>query len=110
MKIADGSVIEPPFPLHPFDLSGVNSFHTLKIIIQLIKGEAAQDLLVRVEKSDVQDAVVAAIPYLIILKKTCRLFFSNLNIQKIPGFLVGDGNEVFVPQEGKDTDNQSNQK
>jgi hypothetical protein len=109
-KIADDSVIGPPSTLRPFNLPSINPLCTLKVVIKLVKGETVQDLFIRVEKPDVQDAVVTAIPYLKILEKTGWFFFSNLDIQQISGFLVGDGNEVFIAQEGKETDDQSNNK
>jgi hypothetical protein len=58
---------------------------------------------------DVKDATIAAVPDLVILEKACRGFFSHLHIKEISGFLVGEGDEVIVSEEGKETNDKDNE-
>ena len=65
--------------------------------------------MVWVEQLDIKDAVIAAVPDLIILKKACRGFFSDLDIEEISGFLVGKGDEVVVSEEGQETNKKDDE-
>jgi hypothetical protein len=58
---------------------------------------------------DVKDAMVAAIPDLEVFEKACRWFFSYLHIKEMSGPLVGEGNEIVVSKERKETDDQDNE-
>jgi hypothetical protein len=58
---------------------------------------------------DVEDAVIAAVPDLEVFERACRRFFSHLDIEEISGFLVGEGDEVIAPKEGKKTNDEDNE-
>jgi hypothetical protein len=58
---------------------------------------------------DVKDAMIAAVPDLVILENACRRFFSHLHIEEISGFLVGERDEVIVSKEGQETNNKDDE-
>jgi hypothetical protein len=58
---------------------------------------------------NVKDAVIAAVPDLIILEKARGRFLSHLDIEEISGFLVGKGDEVVVSEEGQETDEKDDE-
>jgi hypothetical protein len=53
--------------------------------------------------------MIAAVPDPVILEKARRRFFSHLDIEEISGFLVGKGDEIIVPEEGKETNDKNNE-
>jgi hypothetical protein len=58
---------------------------------------------------DVKDAVIGAVPDLIVFKKTCRRFLSYFHIEEISCFFVGERDEVIVPEKGKKTNDEDNE-
>jgi hypothetical protein len=80
------------------------------MVIELIKSKAFQDLLLWIEQLDVKDPMVTAVPDLVILEETRRLFFSYLNIQQVSNPLGCKGDEIRVAQKRKEADEESNEK
>jgi hypothetical protein len=58
---------------------------------------------------NVKNAVVAVIPDLIILKETRWLLLFHLNREEILNLLVGKRDDVFVPHERKEADDEGKQ-
>jgi hypothetical protein len=55
---------------------------------------------------NINDTAIAAVPDLVVFEKTRGRFFPHFHIKEVSRFLVGEGDEVIVSEEGKKTNDE----
>jgi hypothetical protein len=109
-KSPQGPLIKFPSSILPFHFPGIDALGAPELVIELIKSKPFQDFILRVEKLNVKDTVIAPVPDLVILKKAGRFLFFNLHVPNIPGLLIGGGNEVFIAEKMDHTNKKDHKK
>jgi len=108
IKISHRSLIESPFPVHPLCIPSINPLNTSKMVVEMIKGEAVQNLSFWIDKLNVKDMMITPVPNLVVFEETRGLLSPHLNGQEITDSLVGKRDEVFVAQKGEESDEKCN--
>jgi hypothetical protein len=109
IEFPDRSSVQMPLSLDPSCFPSVDPFCASKTVIKLVKGEPFQDSFLRVEELNIEDMVVTAIPDLVILEETGRLLLPDLHIQQIARLLVGERDQVFIPEKGNKADEKGDE-